>query len=42
MDRVNLSVVAGAIKTEFHLSSTQLGLAFSAFGYALFQIIGGR
>jgi sugar phosphate permease len=43
MDRVNLSVAAGAIKTEFHLSSTQLGLAFSAFGYgyALFQIIGG-
>ena len=43
MDRVNLSVAAGAIKTEFHLSSTQLGLAFAAFGYgyASFQVIGG-
>jgi sugar phosphate permease len=43
MDRVNLSVAAGAIKTEFHLSSTQLGLAFAAFGYgyAAFQVLGG-
>jgi sugar phosphate permease len=43
MDRVNLSVAAAAIKAEFHLSSTQLGLAFAAFGYgyASFQIIGG-
>lgn len=43
VDRVNLSVAAAAIKNEFHLSSTQLGLAFSAFGYgyAVFQIIGG-
>ncbi len=43
MDRVNLSVAAGAIKSQFHLSSISLGLAFSAFGYgyALFQILGG-
>ncbi|HWZ48871.1 MAG TPA: MFS transporter, partial [Herbaspirillum sp.] len=43
VDRVNLSVAAASIKNEFHLSSTQLGLAFSAFGYgyAIFQIIGG-
>jgi MFS family permease len=43
MDRVNLSVAAGAIKAQFHLTATQLGLAFSAFGYGyvLLQILGG-
>jgi MFS family permease len=43
MDRVALSVAAGAIKSEFHLTATELGLAFSAFGYGyvLFQILGG-
>jgi sugar phosphate permease len=43
MDRVNLSVAASAIKTQFHLNAMQLGLAFSAFGYgyALFQVLGG-
>jgi sugar phosphate permease len=43
VDRVNLSMAAPIIKTEFHLSNTQLGLVLSAFGYcyAAFQIIGG-
>ena len=44
VDRVNLSTAAPLIRKEFGLSQTQLGIAFSAFGYpyALFQIIGGR
>ena len=43
VDRVNLSVAAPLIKTEFGLSNTQLGFALAAFGYcyAIFQIIGG-
>ncbi len=43
IDRVNISVAAPLIKTELHLSNTQLGLALSAFGYcyAVFQIIFG-
>lgn len=43
LDRVNLSAAAGAIKTDFGLSNTTLGIAFSAFGYsyAIFQIVGG-
>ena len=43
LDRVNLSAAAGSIKTEFGLSNTTLGIAFSAFGYsyAVFQIVGG-
>ena len=43
VDRVNLSMAAPIIKTEFHLSNTQLGLVLSAFGYcyAAFQILGG-
>ena len=43
VDRVNLSVAAPLLKTELHLSNTQLGLALSAFGYcyASFQIIVG-
>lgn len=43
VDRVNLSVAAGAIKTAFGFSNTTLGVAFSAFGYSyiVFQIVGG-
>lgn len=43
VDRVNLSSAAGPIMKELALSNTQLGVAFSAFGwsYAIFQIIGG-
>jgi MFS family permease len=43
VDRVNLSVAAPEVRTEFHLSNTKLGLALSAFGYCYtaFQIIGG-
>ena len=43
VDRVNIATAATAIKTEFKLSNTELGLAFSAFGYAylLLQIWGG-
>ena len=43
VDRVNISVAAPAIKAEYKLSNTQLGLVLSAFGYsyALFQIVNG-
>ena len=43
IDRVNISVAAPLIKTELHLSNTELGLALSAFGYCyvVFQIIFG-
>src|SRR4051794_11174633 len=43
MDRSNISVAAAAISTELHLTSVQLGLIFSAFGwtYAALQIPGG-
>jgi sugar phosphate permease len=43
VDRVNLSVAAPLIKTEFGLSNTQLGFALAAFGYcyATFQVVGG-
>ncbi|HWZ48829.1 MAG TPA: MFS transporter [Herbaspirillum sp.] len=43
VDRVNLSVAAPLIKTEFGLSNTKLGFALAAFGYcyASFQVIGG-
>lgn len=43
VDRVNLSVAAPLIKSEFGLSNKELGLALSAFGtcYATFQILGG-
>ena len=43
VDRVNISTAAPLIKSDLHLSNTQLGLAFSAFAYpyALFQLIGG-
>jgi MFS family permease len=43
VDRVNIATAATAIRNEFAISNTQLGLALGAFGYAyaLFQIIGG-
>lgn len=43
MDRSNISVAATAISNELHLTSVQLGLIFSAFGwtYAMLQIPGG-
>ena len=43
LDRVNISVAASSIATEFRLSQVQLGWVFSAFlwGYALFQTLGG-
>jgi sugar phosphate permease len=43
VDRVNLATAASEIRRELSLSNTQLGLAFSAFGYPyiLFQIFGG-
>jgi ACS family D-galactonate transporter-like MFS transporter len=43
MDRTNISVAATALSKEFDLSSVQLGLIFSAFGwtYAALQIPGG-
>ena len=43
IDRVNVSSAAEPLRTELGLSNTQLGLAFSAFGYPylLFQIAGG-
>ena len=43
VDRVNISTAAPAIKSEFGLSNTELGLIFSAFAYpyALFQVFGG-
>jgi ribosomal protein L34 len=44
LDRVNISIAASSIKTEYALSNIQLGWVFSAFvlGYALFQAPGGR
>lgn len=44
LDRNNLSIAAAAIKDEYGLSDTQLGLVFSAFafGYALSQPFAGR
>jgi len=43
IDRVNFSTAATVFRDELHLTSTQIGLAFSAFGYPylVFQIIGG-
>lgn len=43
MDRSNISVAASAISSELQLTSVQLGLIFSAFGwtYAALQIPGG-
>lgn len=43
VDRVNLSTAAGPISKDLGLTNTQLGIAFSAFGYsyAMFQVAGG-
>ncbi|MDE2368997.1 MAG: MFS transporter [Burkholderiales bacterium] len=43
IDRVNIGVAGPLIKKEFGISSTQLGVVFSAFAYpyAAMQIIGG-
>lgn len=43
IDRVNLSSAAESLKLELGLTNSQLGLAFSVFGYPylLFQVIGG-
>lgn len=43
VDRANLSAAAPQLKTDFHLSSTQLGLVLSGFfwTYAVFQLISG-
>ena len=43
IDRVNLATAAEPIRKDFKLSNTQLGLAFSAFGYAylILQVTGG-
>jgi len=43
VDRVNISVAAPAMRKEFGLSATELGLIFSAFAYpyAAMQIAGG-
>lgn len=44
LDRVNISIAAKDIATEFNLTNIQLGRIFSAFlvGYAFFQIPDGR
>ena len=43
IDRVNVSSAAEALKTDLGLTNTQLGLAFSVFGYPylIFQVVGG-
>lgn len=43
IDRINLSVAAPQLKAEFHLTSVDMGLLFSAFfwSYALLQIPAG-
>lgn len=43
MDRTNISVAAAALTEELSLSSVQMGLIFSAFGwtYSILQIPGG-
>ncbi|WP_431307732.1 MFS transporter [Agaribacter marinus] len=43
MDRTNISVAATALSDELELSTVQMGLIFSAFGwtYSIFQIPGG-
>jgi ACS family glucarate transporter-like MFS transporter len=44
LDRVNISIAATSIASEYRLTNVQLGWVFSAFlaGYALFQTLGGR
>lgn len=43
VDRVNVSTAAAGFGDDFHLSKTQIGTVFGAFGfsYLLFQVIGG-
>ena len=43
VDRVNISIAGPLIRTQMHLSTTELGLIFSAFAYpyAAMQILGG-
>lgn len=43
IDRVNIATAAEPIRKEFRFTNTQLGVAFSAFGYAylLLQVSGG-
>src|SRR5664279_1963284 len=43
VDRVNLSTAAGPIMKQLGMTNTQLGVAFSAFGYSyvIFQVFGG-
>jgi MFS transporter, ACS family, D-galactonate transporter len=43
MDRTNIAIAATSISSAFHLSTTRLGLIFSAFGwtYVALQIPGG-
>jgi MFS family permease len=43
VDRVNVNTAGAAIQRELRLTNTQLGWAFSAFGYPylLFQVFGG-
>ncbi|MFC3120676.1 MFS transporter [Agaribacter flavus] len=43
MDRTNISVAAGALSEDLSLTTVQMGLIFSAFGwtYSIFQIPGG-
>ncbi len=33
VDRVNISVAAGDLRQEFHLTNSELGVAFSAYAY---------
>jgi MFS transporter, ACS family, glucarate transporter len=43
LDRVNISIAAPSIRTEFGIDPVRMGVIFSAFvvGYMLFQIPGG-
>lgn len=43
IDRVNMSSAAESLKHDLGLSNTEIGLAFSVFGYPylLFQVVGG-
>ena len=44
LDRVNISISGVAVADEYHFSDVQLGVVLSAFlwGYAIFQVPGGR
>src|SRR5258707_12144661 len=44
LDRSAIGIAAAMIAKDLHLSSSQMGLVFSAFfiGYVLFALIGGR